>query len=301
MERRENFVTDLMEKRSATLSSEVMIPNHSVNNIEPNFNEVSGILDLVRIMNLNGGNSLSIPYAKQNTMGNITGEGEEYGETETGFGEIDITGIKITAFSQYSEEVERLPQAEYQAFIEQEIFKSLKRKMIEQIIKGNGVKQFRGLYDTSLINGENDIEIENIDNTTLNKIVFGHNSSAEEIEGDMVLLLNKKDLGEFANVMSSDGKPVYQIQFNSNGMTGYINGTKFCICNTLNDFNTSETGEYSMVYLDPSKYTLPIFSPIEFKRDYSSGFRNGMVAVRGSLIVGGSVSSPYGLTRIKKK
>ena len=39
---------------------------------------------------------------------------------------------------------------------------------------------------------------------------------------------------------------------------------------------------------------------IDLKRDYSSGFRNGLVAVKASIIVGGSLISPFGITRIKK-
>ena len=82
------------------------------------------------------------------------------------------------------------------------------RKIIEQIVKGNGNKQFKGLYDLSVADNTSDLTINEIDSKTLNKIVFEHNTSAEEVEGNMVLFLNKKDLGAFANVTSQDGRPV---------------------------------------------------------------------------------------------
>ncbi len=295
-----SFATDLLEKRSATLSSDILVPTIDSNEIIPKFNDVSGILDLIKSMTLNSGSTLRVPYVKSTPIGSITVEGALYDETNTEFGEVEIEGIKITAYTQYSEEVEKLPAAEYEAFIISEIKNTLLRKIIEQIVKGNGNKQFKGLYDLSVADNTSDLTINEIDSKTLNKIVFEHNTSAEEVEGNMVLFLNKKDLGAFANVTSQDGRPVYNIQFNSNGMTGFINGTKFCICNSLNSLSNASTENYTMVYLDPSKYLVPIFSEIDLKRDYSSGFRNGLVAVKASIIVGGSLISPFGITRIKK-
>lgn len=295
-----SFATDLLEKRSATLSSDILVPTIDSNEIIPKFNDVSGILDLIKSMTLNSGSTLRVPYVKSTPIGSITKEGALYDETNTEFGEVEIEGIKITAYTQYSEEVEKLPAAEYEAFIISEIKNTLLRKIIEQIVKGNGNKQFKGLYDLSVADNTSDLTINEIDSKTLNKIVFEHNTSAEEVEGNMVLFLNKKDLGAFANVTSQDGRPVYNIQFNSNGMTGFINGTKFCICNSLNSLSNASTENYTMVYLDPSKYLVPIFSEIDLKRDYSSGFRNGLVAVKASIIVGGSLISPFGITRIKK-
>ena len=295
-----SFATDLLEKRSATLSSDILVPTIDSNEIIPKFNDVSGILDLIKSMTLNSGRTLRVPYAKSTPIGSITEEGALYDETNTEFGEVEIDGIKITAYTQYSEEVEKLPAAEYEAFIISEIQNALMRKIIEQIVKGNGNKQFKGLYDLSVADNTSDLAINEIDSKTLNKIVFEHNTSAEEVEGNMVLFLNKKDLGAFANVTSQDGRPVYNIQFNSNGMTGFINGTKFCICNSLNSLSNASTENYTMVYLEPSKYLVPIFSEIDLKRDYSSGFRNGLVAVKASIIVGGSLISPFGITRIKK-
>lgn len=203
-----SFATDLLEKRSATLSSDILVPTIDSNEIIPKFNDVSGILDLIKSMTLNSGRTLRVPYAKSTPIGSITEEGALYDETNTEFGEVEIDGIKITAYTQYSEEVEKLPAAEYEAFIISEIQNALMRKIIEQIVKGNGNKQFKGLYDLSVADNTSDLTINEIDSKTLNKIVFEHNTSAEEVEGNMVLFLNKKDLGAFANVTSQDGRPV---------------------------------------------------------------------------------------------
>ena len=295
-----SFIEDLKEQRAAIVSSSLVIPQHYDRNIQNKFTEVSGILDLVNTMNLQRGNSLKVPYNTANQTGGITAEGTDYTETKPEFSEAEINGIKITAYTQYSEEVEKLPIAEYQVFIENEITKSIKKKIIEQIVNGNGIQQFSGLYNTDVVKTNSDITISQIDKDTLNTIVYGHNTEAEDVEGDLVLFLNKKDLGEFAKVQTQDGTPVYNITFGDTGMTGYINGTKFCICNSLKSFKEATSEEYTMAYMNPSKYMLATFSPIELKRDYSSGFRQGLIAVKGSIVVGGSMINPFGLSRIKK-
>lgn len=294
-----SFATDLLEKRSALVSSEILVPKVYHENIQTKFNDVSGILELIKYMPMNGGNTLKIPYVKSTSIGNITDEGAEYGETPTEFGSVDIDAIKLTAYMEYSEEVENLPQAQYEAYIIEELSKIIERKMVQQIAKGTGPKQFKGLYDLTVADNSSDLEITEIDHTTLNKIVYNHNIEAEEVEANNILFLNKKDLGAFANVLI-DGKPVYNITFSDNGMTGHINGTKFCICNSLNSLSEVTTGNYSMVYLDPTKYMVAIFGEINLKKDYSTGFRNGIIGVKASMFAGGSLVSPFGISRVKK-
>ena len=133
-------------------------------------------------MTLNSGRTLRVPYAKSTPIGSITEEGALYDETNTEFGEVEIDGIKITAYTQYSEEVEKLPAAEYEAFIISEIQNALMRKIIEQIVKGNGNKQFKGLYDLSVADNTSDLTINEIDSKTLNKIVFEHNKVPKKLK-----------------------------------------------------------------------------------------------------------------------
>lgn len=301
MEKRE-FSKELLEKRSALLSSGVLIPQIEYDVIQPKFNDVSGILDLVQIMPINEGNSFKVPYVKSTSVGHITTEQSSYNETATTFGTAEINAQKITAFFQYSEEVEKLPAAKYEAYIVAELSKIIKRKMVEQVVKGNNSSQFSGLYDTTVVQTSADLEIAEINSKTLNDIIYGHDTESEEVEGNNVLFLNKKDLGAFANVTDSSGNHIYNIVFSDNGQTGHINGTKFCICNSLNALSDplTEGENYTMVYMDPTKYMLAIFGPIEIKKDYSTGFRTGIISVKANAFAGGSAVSQFGITRIKK-
>lgn len=296
------FGKQLMEKRSVITSSSLVIPQLEQNYIEKKYSEVSGILDLVRFMHIGQGNKYTVPYSNTVATGGITAEGSNYTEAEPTFDEVEINGIKITAYTQYNEEVEKLPSADYEAFIANEIRNAINRKVIEQIVNGNGVSQFKGLYDTSIVQASSDISISAIDEDTLDNIVYGLNTSAEEVEGNLVLLLNKKDLGAFAKVRTTDGQKVYDISFNSTGQAGTINGVKFCICNSLKALSDSsvEADSYTMCYVNPNKYVIPVFSGFELMKDYSAGFIQGKITVKGSMILGGAPSTPFMGARIKK-
>lgn len=45
---------------------------------------------------------------------------------------------------------------------------------------------------------------------------------------------------------------------------------------------------------------LAIFGEINLKKDYSTGFRNGIIGVKVSMFAGGSLVSPFGISRVKK-
>ena len=282
--------------------SSLVIPQTEQNYIETKFKEVSSLLNLVNFIHIGSGNKYTVPYSNTVATGGITAEGSDYTETVPTFNDVEIDGIKITAYTQYNEEVEKLPSADYESFLINEIRNAINRKIIEQIVNGNGTSQFKGLYDTSIVQASSDISISAIDEDTLDNIVYGLNTSAEEVEGNLVLLLNKKDLGAFAKVRTTDGQKAYDISFNETGQAGTINGVKFCICNALKALSDSsvEANSYTMCYINPNKYVIPVFSPFEFMKDYSAGFIQGKVTVKGSIILGGAPATPFMGARIKK-
>lgn len=298
------FGKQLLEKRAAIASSSLLIPQMLQDNIEKKFNTVSGILDLVKFVNVGRGNKWVVPYSNTVATGGITAEGADATETTPTFSTVEINGYKVTGYTQYNEECEKLPSADYETFIMDEIKNAVNRKIIQQIVSGTGStnSQFNGLYSTSVVAATGDITDTAIDADTLDNIIYGHNTSAEEVEGNMVLFLNKKDLGAFSKIRSTDGQRVYDIKFNETGMAGTINGTKFCICNGLNALSDSTVtaNSYTMVYLDPNQYILPVFSDFELKKTDVIDFIKGKITVKGSMILGGSPANPYCLTRVKK-
>lgn len=291
----------LTMNNSAVLAVGNLIPKQYGTEIITKFNEVSGILDMVRFMELKGGSELNVPYSDETKIGSITEEGGAYADTGGTFAAATLKQVKITGLAEYSEEMERLASADFENFIITEIDNSVKKKIVQQLISGTGDGQFSGLYSSIVVPVSQDIELTTIDAETLNKIVFGHNP-ADESMGMNVLVLNKKDLGEFANVRTTDGSQVYKITFNPTGTSGFINDTvPFVICNQCKDIKNALVGDYTMIYGDLKKVMIAFFSDIEIKKDYSTGFKTGMIAIKGSVMAGGGAVSPTAISRIKKK
>src|SRR5690606_27005064 len=122
----------------------------------------------------------------------------------------------------------------------------------------------------------------------------------EDVEDVAVLILNKKDLKAFAMLRDSQDRKVYEVV--NRGNTGTINGVPFIInsaCAAISDPNTP-AGAFCMAYGPLSNYTLAIFSDVEVQRSTDYKFKQGMIAHKGSVFVGGNVTAKNGFLRIKK-
>jgi HK97 family phage major capsid protein len=106
--------TALKESRSVTVgSSNVILPAHQATDIRPTFNEVSTLLDRVTVKPLNGGESFKQPYITGYGTGDYTTEGQDYTEAEATFGYAEINKAKVTAYAEDTEELQKLPAADY--------------------------------------------------------------------------------------------------------------------------------------------------------------------------------------------
>ena len=98
----------------------------------------------------------------------------------------------------------------------------------------------------------------------------------------------------------TNGDKVYDVK--ANGNTGTIDGVPFIInsaCAAITNASTP-TNAYAMAYGPLSNYELVTFSPTEIKRSTDYKFKQGMIAHRGSVFVGGNVVAQNGFLRVKK-
>lgn len=293
----------LKEKRSVTVSSsDIILPQHQASDIRPTFGEVSSLIDRVTLKPLLGGESFKQPYVTSYGTGGYTGEEQDYTTAEPVFGYADINKSKVTAYAEDSEEVLRLPAAAYDAEVQKGIQIAVRKKLAREILIGSGgTNTLVGIFSTAAtaIDSATDLSLATIDNNTLDEIVFSFGGD-EEVEDAAVLILNKKDLKAFSRLRTTDGKKFHDIK--TNGNTGTIDGIPFIInsaCNALTDVST-QGDEYCMAYGPLSNYMLAIFSDLEIKRSEDYKFKQGMIAHRGSVFVGGNVVSKNGFLRIKK-
>ncbi|MGX5485221.1 phage major capsid protein [Bacillus cereus] len=293
----------LMENRAVTVGSgNVVLPKHSASDIRPTFNEVSTLIDRVLTKTLKGGESYQQPYIKNYGEGDYSTESGDYTTADTQFGYADITKAKITAYSEDTEELQKLPAADYDSEVMKGITVATRKKITREILIGTGAtNRLVGIFSAAAtaIDAATDLEISKIDASTLDDIIYSYGGD-EDVEDAAVLILNKKDLKAFAKLRTSDGKKVYNVV--SNGNSGTIDGVPFIInsaCKAVSDAATT-AGQFNMAYGPLSNYQLTIFSDMDVQRSTDFKFKQGMIAHRGSVFAGGNVISKNGFLRVKK-
>lgn len=292
----------LKEGRAVTVASgNVLLPKHQSNDLATvPFRQVSTFYDLTKVRNLQGGESYEAPFTKSYGTGGLTEEGSAYTEAEPEFETAKINKVKVTAYAEFSEELERLPNANYEAEIRKGVEIALKKKMAQQQIGGIGESNtFIGITSTNADNtavlASDDMELSKIDQDTLNKIIFAYGGD-EEVEQKGVLVLNKADLLAFSLVKNDIGDHAYKIDLANQT----INTVPYIINSNLTPLDTALKGQYSMIYGIPQYYETAIFSPVEIKKSYDYKFKDGMIAYRASVFAGGNTTAYRGFMRVKK-
>lgn len=303
---------ELEERASVVSSGDLLIPKKYKNTIDESFEGVSGLVDRLNTVPLEGGESYSVPFEVAYGEGNYTGEKADYSETDPETDYVETGRAKITAYSEISKEAIKLPNANYQALVIKRVRDSIRKKIGKQAIIGAGTTNtIKGIYNADvkvMPTAEAktaDISLADIDIDTLNTIVFAYGGD-ESVESEQVLILSKRDLEKFAKVKTSDDKFVYKVtRKGQTGTIAYANGgleVPYVInsaCGSLSDSKTVAE-KYTLVYGSLSSYELPIFSELEIEESKDYNFKKGMVSYRGDVIVGGTVSKYNGFVRVKK-
>jgi HK97 family phage major capsid protein len=299
---------EVPELRAVTIGSGKLVAETKYSStLNDTFNQVSSTVDLVNAVPLNGGESYEKGFVVSYGEGDYTSETGEYDESEAEFDYVSITKAKITAYTEMSDEAMKLPNINYQDLVRKNITIALRKKMAKQILAGpGGANALVGIFKApaNVIPVSSDLEIDEIDADTLDKIVLGYGGD-EDIEGSGYLILNKRDLAAFAAVRSTTGEKLYKIKLNGN--IGTISSSEsfevpFIInsaCAALSDPATV-TDTYCMAYGMMHCYEMPLFSPVTVEESRDFKFKTGQIAYRGSVWAGGNVAMYKGFIRIKK-
>jgi HK97 family phage major capsid protein len=300
----------LIEKRTVTIpSSSAILAEHKGTTINPTFNDVSSVIDLVDTTPVKGGESYEQPYIKGYGEGGYTEEGKDAVEAEPTFGYARLAKTKITAYAEISKEMQKLPAADYDGVVQGSMRRALNKKMAREIFLGDGTDgHYNGIFNNPtdekkiIIETKTDIEISEIGIDTLDDIIFSYGGE-ENVEGGgwCVLFLNKRDLKAFAKLRSTDGKKIHDIKINGN--SGTIDTIPFVIssaCKAVSDAKTT-AGDYCMAYGHVKNYKQVIFSDVEVTESKDFKFRQGMICYSGEVYIGGNVVAHNGFIRVKKK
>lgn len=302
------IIVNAEETRAMKVSGgTVLVQKKYKNSIDESFEEVSGLVDKLNSIPMNGGESYSVPFEKTYGEGDYTNEAGDYSDIDVETDYVETGRAKITAYAEITKEATKLPNANYQALVIKRVRDAIRKKIGAQAIVGaGGANQVKGIYkaDTKVMPGTSDIELSAIDADTLNTIVFAFGGD-ESVEGIQELILSKVDLEDFAKVKTTDGKFVYNIT--RNGQTGtiaYKDGglsIPYVINSACNALSKAKSGDFTMIYGSLQSYELPVFSDLEIQESKDYKFKQGMIAYAGDVIVGGTVSKYNGFVRVKKK
>jgi HK97 family phage major capsid protein len=295
--------------RSITIDTAgLVIPSQFSNTLNPKFNEVSSIVDLVHAVPMNGGETYAKGFSKpMSADADYTADGTQHKSTEPVNDYVTIAKTFLTSYAEISKQASKLTNIDYQAQLGSTVREALRKKMARQIMIGDGAAgHFTGIFNApaNVIPADSDLSISKIDADTLDKIVFGYGGD-EDVEAAAYLILSKSDLAAFAAIRATDGKRLYKIV--THGNTGTIssedsfsvNYVLNSICPALTATGTS-TGTYCMAYGVLQYYEMPLFSDITVEMSTDYKFGEGMIAYAGEAYAGGNVASYKGFTRIKK-
>lgn len=293
--------------KNALSVTQTVTPAHTASDVRDTFNDVSSLVDRVKAIPLDGGESYKRGYVISYGDGaGETAEGADYNPTEPKFGYAEMTKQKITAYTEEPEEMVKLPNADYDGIVEGSVTKAVRRYMSRQILIGDGATgHFTGIFHNpakaadDIIDRNTDISMTAIDDATLDEIIYSFGGD-EDVEDVAVLILNKKDLKAFAKLRDKQGRKVYTIV--NHGNTGTIDGVPYVIhsvCGAVSDAQTT-ADVYCMAYGPLSNYEMPIFSDIDARKSTDYKFKQGQIAYRADIFAGGNVAAYNGFIRVKR-
>ena len=300
-------VEELKELRAVTIaSSDLVVEKKYSTTLNDSFGEVSGTIDVVNAVVLNGGESYRKGFVKGYGEADYTTETGNYFETDPEFDYVDINKVKITAYTEITDEALKLPNVQYQSYVAQNIQTAIRKKISKMILTGTGTNSFVGIFNApaNVLPTSSDLSISGINPDTLDDIVFAYGGD-EEVEGTATLFLSKADLAAFAAIRDNEGRKLYTI--NPRGNTGTISSAgsfnvPYIINSAAPALSASGTanGTYCMAYGVPVNYEMPIFSNLTVEESRDFKFRTGQVAYRASIWAGGNVAAHKGFVRVKK-
>lgn len=302
-----NKVSRVFAVKNTLSSSSAVLTQHTATDVKETFSEVSSLVDRVKAIPLPGGESYKRGFVKSYGEGGYTAESADYTTAEPTFGYAPMTKSKITAYCEEPEEIRKLAPSAYGNIIESSTEIAIRKKLSKQILVGTGGNNsLVGIFfnptnaSDDIIDRSTDIELSAIDENTLDTIIYSFGGE-EDVEDASVLILNKADLKAFATCRLSDGKKAYSVV--NHGNTGTIDGVPYIInsaCKAISNSATS-AGSYCMAYGPLSNYELPVFSDLDIQHSTEYKFKQGQIAHRGDIFIGGNVAAHNGFLRVKKK
>ncbi len=297
----------LREKRAVTVSSGTLAtPTDTQIYVNDMLGSGNSIADKVKFSNCYGMSEHKVPYVVSEATAAKTVEGSDAGGAEPVFAYATLKPVTLTTYSEISSETMKLTDTDYYSKVQESARKALRHKISEYIINSDKTSSpdFLGINKAAAIDADSDVSINAIDDKTLRAIALNYGGD-EDVIGEGILILNKKDLVAFGDVRGTDKKPVYEIiPDTANTNTGIIKdggfSVRYSLSSNIKDLTAATAGDYIMYYGVPTCFEIGLFSDFTVKVSEDAAFKKRMIAVLGEVMAGGNVVVKNGFVRVKK-
>lgn len=277
------------EARAVLVSSGSIATPTEVDGIRDIWNQVSSIVDLVRIVDASGMGAYKVAYQKTDAVAGNQTEGGAYNASDPTFGFTTISPETISVISYISKQVQKQTPLAYESKVRESAYFAL-RKKAAAIITNAILTAATG--DNPMV--ETVDTMTAIDANTLRNIAMNYGGD-ENVVGGAWLFLNKADLIKFGDVRSDTTlQAVYEITPDtSNPNTGIIKdgglSVKYCIDGHLT--------ENTMLYGQPFNCECALFSDYDVRVSEDFKFDTGLLSIRGDAELGAGVVKENGFVK----
>lgn len=286
-----------INKRATLVSSGTIATPTEVEGIIPTFNQVSSIVDLVRVVNCEGMGSNKVAYEVSIGTAAAQTEGQSITASDPTYAFVTITPASYGILSSISNQVMKQSPLDYEGKIVDSAEKALRVKAANVITTQ--------LLASTLIAKPTALAVSAYDETTLRTLALSYGSD-ETVYGDAWLFLTKADLIALGAIYATaTKKPAYDITPDmSNPNTGIIKqgglSMRYCLNPNLTALANASSGDVTMFYGQPECFELDLFSDYEVKVSEDYQFDKNMLTIRGTVDLGGDVIKKDGFVAVTK-
>jgi len=295
------------ETRSTLLSGGKIATPTGVGGIGEPQNILSSIINMITIEDLTGMGSHKEAFVSAWQTAGAGTEGTVANTSDPTLKIAVINPFDIDVVSYVSKQIKKQSPLLYEEKVRKGALIALKKKAVSYIIGGDGATEPFGIYNAAdsaaaALCEAYKVTSSTIDGTTLRKIVFNYGGD-ENVGAGAKLFLHKNDLIAFGDVRgTSEKKAVYEIiPDGSNPNIGIIKdgglSVPYVLCSdvtALSDSTYSDADIPTMIYGNPANYMLGLFGDFEVAVSDDYKFGEGLLTVRGEVVLGGNVVANKG-------
>ena len=295
------------ETRATLLSDGKIATPTGVGGIGEPHNILSSIIDMITVEDLTGMGSYKEAFVSAWQTADAGTEGTVANTSDPTFKIAVINPFDIDVVSYVSKQIKKQSPLLYEEKVRKGALIALKKKAISYIVGGNGSTEPFGIYNAAdsaaaALCKAYKVTSSTIDGTTLRKIVFNYGGD-ENVGAGAKLFLHKNDLIAFGDVRgTNEKKAVYEIiPDGSNPNIGIIKdgglSVPYVLCSdvtALSNSTYSDADIPTMIYGNPANYKLGLFGDFEVAVSDDYKFGEGLLTVRGEVVLGGNVVADKG-------